>query len=853
MAFVYRSNRGPRERSPLLARVLAGSLVVLGASLVATTTASTTGCTTDAGTTPTPVCPPGQTCSVNLTLLHTADIHSRLFDYDLLIEQTDAELGLGTEGETKTVGGIARVSYVINRERARSDRVLHLDSGDIWQGAPIFNFFHGEPEVRAESQIFPDAMVIGNHEYDDGALNVATEFQRWADFPILGANYSPYGASNPLSTRMETLLKPFEVFNQQGLKIAVIGMGNLSTLGSLFNQPNPLGMYPLDTVETSQGYVDLLRPYVDFIIILSHLGLDVDQEMVTGTTGIDIVLGGHNHIVINPPQHLQDCSADPQNTGYVWAVDPNVPYNPNAVPPPYDCSQDPTCNTWQCTSACKDPSKWVALPDPSYHPYEFQRACVPRTVIIEHSGAFAKYVGRDDLILSNDPAQASPTGNPKDYDPNNGFEIISNQYQAFPIDTTIPEDPVMVDLLQPYERYLDDYAGLDILLGFSPNGASRTAPQGGDAPLGNLVAASMWLRFGVQTDFSLTNTTGMRTDLDPGPVTLEEMFNIFPFNNSITKMQLSGLEVEELFDYVARRSQGRGCISQAQIAGARVRLDCAGCTRPDAEGPCVTDEDCIGGVPQSCVNGQCNVTACADQIFIGNTGCTVDADCGFHVPKGICQPNAYGGVCQCQQDSDCGTPVIPGICDIEPNSATGTCSSPIALENLYSLATIDYLAAGGSGFVVLKDNTTQQPTYIQQRDAIDDYLREGKPCGYSAGADGPNGLQACANDNDCNTGGLTGYVCACSGGSQGVTTGGVSSCHTSSAGCAGATGECVLQTCRDQVAQFTETVCASSPNMQGCLNDLNACSTAGEECKFLSCIDQTIGNFTDNRVEMIGR
>jgi 5'-nucleotidase/UDP-sugar diphosphatase len=143
MAFVYRSSRGPRERSPLLARVLAGSLVVLGVSLVATTTASTTGCTEDAGTTPTPVCPPGQTCSVNLTLLHTADIHSRLFDYDLLIAQTDAELGLGTEGETKTVGGIARVSYVINRERARSDRVLHLDSGDIWQGAPVFNYFHG--------------------------------------------------------------------------------------------------------------------------------------------------------------------------------------------------------------------------------------------------------------------------------------------------------------------------------------------------------------------------------------------------------------------------------------------------------------------------------------------------------------------------------------------------------------------------------------------------------------------------------------------------------------------------------------------------------------------------------------
>jgi 5'-nucleotidase len=169
-------------------------------------------------------------------------------------------------------------------------------------------------------------------------------------------------------------------------------MGNLSTLGSLFTQPNGLGMIPLNTTEVAQTYVDLLRPYVDFVIILSHLGLNVDQDMVQTTTGIDIVLGGHNHIVINPPQQLQDCTADQEHPGYVWAVDPNIPYNPNVPPPAVD-------NT--------DPSHPIPLPDPTNHPYEFQRPCVPRNVIIEHSGAFSKYVGRDDLVLSNDPKAAS--------------------------------------------------------------------------------------------------------------------------------------------------------------------------------------------------------------------------------------------------------------------------------------------------------------------------------------------------------------------------------------------------------------------------------------------------------------
>ncbi|HEY2517372.1 MAG TPA: bifunctional UDP-sugar hydrolase/5'-nucleotidase [Polyangiaceae bacterium] len=825
--------------------------------LAAASSAGSWGCSSDPGPAVSSPCPPGKTCQVNLTLLHTSDIHSRLFDYDLLITQVDGNLGLGTTGEIKTVGGIARMSYVINRERARADRVLHLDSGDIWQGAPIFNFFSGEPEVRAMNQIFPDAMAIGNHEFDIGALNVATQFDRWADFPVLAANYKFPDPTSPLSTRMSGLLTPFQIFNEQGLKVAVIGMGNLSTLGSLFSQPNSLGMVPLNTVEVAQTYIDLLRPSVDVIILLTHLGLEVDEAMVRGTTGIDIVLGGHNHIVINPPQEIQDCTVETTNPGYVWATDPNVPYDTNNPPPAYDCSQDPSCHSWQCTSACTNPNTWIALPDPVNHPYAFQRPCSPRRVFIEHSGAFAKYVGRDDLVLSNDPADIQAANPGEQYDPVNGFEIISNDYRVFPIDTTVPEDPVMVDLLQPYKRSLNAVADLSVLVGFSPQGSKRSAPQGGDAALGNLVATAMWLRLGVQTDFSLTNTSGIRTDLNPGPVTIEEMYNIVPFNNAITKMQLSGLEVEELFDFVARRSLGRGCVSQAQIAGARVRLNCAGCNRPDAIGPCQTDADCIGGTDGSCQNGQCNVSACAEQIFIGHRSCTTDADCATTGEMGSTCANKSGGkgtgTCTCTKDADCGSPAIPGICDLPVNGNNGLCSSPTALENIYELATSDYLAGGGSGYRVLQRNTTQNNTMIQQRDALDDWLRQGRPCGYSAGNPGTHGLPICTTDADCNPAGTSGLVCACASHSHEQFSGGTSACTTDSGGCASGTGECVRQDCRDQVAQFHDKACQDAPNLTACETDLNSCSLAGEECKFLSCIDEGIGNLTDNRVEMIGR
>src|SRR6185295_11144858 len=175
-----------------------------------------------------------------------------------------------------------------------------------------------------------------------------------------------------------------------------------------------------------------------------------------------------------------------------------------------------------------------------------------------------------DLILSNDPADLTD----RIYDKMDGFEVLTHDYHLFPVTEQVPQDPIVSAVLEPYEQGLDAMANLELLVGYALDGSRRNATGGGDSPLGNMISSAMWLRLGIQTDFSLTNSTGIRADLVPGPVTVEQMYNIFPFDNSITKMQLSGQEVQDLFDFVARRSAGRGCVSQAQIAGARVVIDC---------------------------------------------------------------------------------------------------------------------------------------------------------------------------------------------------------------------------------------------------------------------------------------
>lgn len=744
---------------------------------------------------------------VHLTLLHTSDMHSRLYPYNLQLGQVDSGLGLGEALTIANVGGAARISHIIGRERARASRVLHLDGGDCFQGAPIFNFFSGEAEIRTLSAMGVDAMIVANHEFDRGALNLGLQLQNWANYPVLAANYMLEDPALPGASPLGSVIQPFTTFNLDGLKVGVIGMGNLSSMTSLLDAPNRLGISPLQTIETAQFYVDLLRPIVDVVVFVTHLGLQVDQKMIENTTGIDVVLGGHNHIVLQPPKKMRDCSANfdsTENSYYIELVSPN--------------------------------------PDEP----KIKRYCRPRDVILAHSGAFAKYVGRLDLVLSNDATDFPGPGGASEYDVANGFEVVASDYRLFPVTEEVPADPIVESILEPYAQNLDALANLDLLVGYARDGSRRFSTGGGDSPLGNMISTAMWLRLGVQTDFSMTNTTGIRADLVPGPVTVEQMYNIFPFDNSISKMQLSGVEVQEMFDFVARRSSGRGCTSQVQIAGARIVLNCKDKRTVDQRTP-----------------------GLAQNIYIGVRTCASDANCSG--AAGSCDMSL--GVCRCSTDDDCPDKGV-GSCNVE----RALCGQPIDLFASYELATSNYLAGGGSGFRVLQRNTTQFDTQIQQRDALIDYIRAGDPCTIRPAcpedANG-NGSQSdectsllgitstctrdgvcdhdepigCKTDADCEA--LdTDFACACP---ESVIEGETCSSNPAKA-CA--KGTCVLKQCRNDLAALQLETCANaaSPAVEKqCKEQLEPCKSAGEQCKFLACVDRALGNFSDGRIRMVGQ
>lgn len=495
---------------------------------------------------------------VELVLLHTADTHSQLFPSRQLIGSGDAARGLGPAGTLSDVGGFARLSSVLRRERARAERVLHLDSGDLFQGSLAFERFTGEPELLAFGAMGVDAQVLGNHELDRGAEGLVARYDELSRFPLLAVNYLADGSGGIVpSTRR------FAVLDAGGFRVGVIGVANTGSVAWLDARPNELHAVALEPALAVQGAVDEIRPLVDVVVVGSHLGVDADQDLVRRTSGVDIVLGGHQHLVLDEP---------------IW-VD--------------DCSGGAVADAWGR-----------------------RRACTSRRVPIVHSGAYGRFVGRVSLQL-DDAAGGAPFG----ADPLDAYEPSALTFDLVPVHGSIAEDPVVAELLAPYAAPpLASARGL-WLLAFAPAALARVGVTSGDSALGNFAADAA--RAVALADLALIGASSLRHDLPPGIHDQESLKRVVPFEDPIVEIRITGGALREAMDRAGRSAASRDCRTQVHVAGALLRFacpcddrNCAGIWVHETEVGCDADVDCaaFGGACDAAV-GRCRTPVLATESY----------------------------------------------------------------------------------------------------------------------------------------------------------------------------------------------------------------------------------------------
>ncbi len=390
-----------------------------------------------------------------LVILHTNDTHSHLAPYD--------------KKDLKSVGGIARRATLIKKELAQNaGRVLVLDAGDCFQGTPIFNFFHGAAEFEAMEAAGYDAVTVGNHDLDDGLENLQRVY-KGRKFKLINTNLLDEATGKPL-------FLPTWLVERAGLKVGVFGILGESSAWSAIASGQRNGIKVLPAAPVAQKAVaDLKARGADFIVMLSHSGLDEDKQLAAAVPGINVIVGGHSHTKVDAPITVRS-------------------------------------------------GEWSTL--------------------VLQAFQWGEYLGRLELDIE-------------------GGKIVASNGYLVPVAGDTPEDAGVAKVVEGYDAQIRDKMAK--VIGQAPKGLSVDGKYDRDCELGNW--ATDLLRTKTRSDVAILNSGGLRAPINPGPVKVADVFTVFPFENRIVRVEMTGAQLLAVLDLVASKR-----VSMLQLSGLTVRI-----------------------------------------------------------------------------------------------------------------------------------------------------------------------------------------------------------------------------------------------------------------------------------------
>lgn len=235
-----------------------------------------------------------------IVILHTNDTHSTI--------EPVSQYSKVKEAAGKA--GCVRRATMVKQLREQNPDILLFDSGDFSQGSTYYTMYKGEVEVGLMNIMGYNAATLGNHEFDFGLDNLA-KLARQALFPIVCSNCDFTG------TPCQDVIKRYCVIERNGLRIGVFGLS--PKIDGLIMKENIVGVKYIDPIEATKEVVTLLRgkEHCDIVICLSHLGWGLapefidDQLLISSTSGIDLVLGGHSHTYMREMEWVDNAEGMP--------------------------------------------------------------------------------------------------------------------------------------------------------------------------------------------------------------------------------------------------------------------------------------------------------------------------------------------------------------------------------------------------------------------------------------------------------------------------------------------------------------------------------------------------------------
>ncbi len=423
-----------------------------------------------------------------LTILHVNDTHARFEPINKYNSTCSDEDNTAEE----CFGGMARLKVAIDQRRdalsAEGRNVLTLSAGDQFQGSLFYTNYKGELSAELMNAIGFDAMVVGNHEFDDGPETLAS-FVDQVDFPVVFAN-TDLGDEPLLAGKVP----PFVTKDVGGATVAIVGLLAEDTDELASPGPN-VPFYKAE--EVLSGLIESLSADgIDKVVVLSHMGMARDMEVAAAVDGIDVVVGGHTNTLLS--NVIEDADGP-----Y-----PTMVTSPDGTPVP-----------------------------------------------IVQAFAYTKYLGELELVFDDEGKVTAATG-----------DLIT-------LDSSIDEDPAILARIEEAGAPLEEIKNKVVGEAAAPIDGDRAVCRVAECTMGVLVTDAILERLADQgVTIAIQNGGGLRASIDAGPITMDEVLTVLPFQNTLATFELTGAGIiAALENGVSQIEEGAGRFPQ--VSGLRYSFD----------------------------------------------------------------------------------------------------------------------------------------------------------------------------------------------------------------------------------------------------------------------------------------
>ncbi len=429
-----------------------------------------------------------------------------LNDFHGQLRPPDSASSGGRIGTTPAGGAEYLAQYVRDLESTNPNS-LFVSAGDLIGATPLVSaIFHDEPSIEAMNLMGLDYNGVGNHEFDEGPEELV-RMQEGGCHPVEGcfagdgfegADFDFLAANVTYKDSGDTIFPPYAIHQFPGAKVAVVGMTLEGTPGIVTAAATENLDFHDEADSVNALVPELKKAGVETIIVLLHEG---------GSAGT-----GLNETTVN------SC-ANPTGAG----VEVVKRFNP------------------EIDLVVTGHTNWALnCPD-----------LAGTGIMVTGAASVGRVVTDIDLTISRATK-----------------EVVSAKINNVIVrrDVFAPAEDISA-LIAKYGEIAAPTENR--VIGEAPLALSRTANTLGESSLGDIIAdAQLWATSGAAWPaangapavISFMNAGGIRSDINVGPITYGEAFNVQPFANVLVTMDLTGADIDAVLE-----QQGNGGNGVLQI------------------------------------------------------------------------------------------------------------------------------------------------------------------------------------------------------------------------------------------------------------------------------------------------